>query len=84
MSKESSGLFNGTSGSSNRKPNEIESVSKSGKTQAEIQSVANMVIPNLPANPNTLITNGWKDTTPAPMKEKLIQLNFMTQSQGLI
>lgn len=83
MSKESSGLFNGTSGSSNRNTNVTDFFGKSGKTQSEIKSIANMVLPNLPANPNTLISKGWKDTTPAPMKAKTNSTKLHDPATGL-
>ncbi len=79
MSKESSGLFSGTSGSRSVNNNRV---GISGKTDNQIKQEANIIIPSLPKNPNTLLKNGWKETTPSKMKQKSNSQTFHDPKTG--
>lgn len=80
MSKESSGLFSGTIGS--RSSSNNKRVGNSGKTQSQIKQAVRMVIPSLPKNPNTLLKEGWIETTPPLMKKNTDSQTFKDPKSG--
>lgn len=80
MSKETSGLFNGTSGvKSSDQKNTVEGIS--GK-ESQIREITNIVIPNLPKNPDFLMEDGWEETTPQGMKDNSNSRTFHDPETG--